>query len=106
MKPARTAGFVVLVGSLVSATGSSGTQGFTTSEEETDEMRRSTAELQRIHRDGRKTFPPVVEIVFDVEDGGALRRVRYEHLFGPRAARRYKPGRTVPPGSTGRRGRR
>jgi len=40
--------------------------------------------------------PPVVEILFDVEDGGALRRVRYEHLFGGRAAKRYKPGRTVP----------
>jgi len=85
-------------------------QGFATSKEETDEMRRSAAELQRIHRTGRKTSATVVEqretgrmlgaipaidIVFDVEDGGGVRRVRYEHLFDPRAAKRYRPGRTV-----------
>ena len=85
-------------------------QGFATSKEETDEIKRSAEELKRIHRTGRKTTATVVEqretgrrlgpiavieIVFDVHDGGMVRRVRYEHLFGPRAAKRYKPGRTV-----------
>jgi len=74
------------------------------------EMRRSAEELGRIHRTGRKTTAtvverretgrrigavPVIEITFDVEDGGAVRRVAHEHLFGPRAAKRYKPGRRV-----------
>jgi hypothetical protein len=26
---------------------------------------------------------------------GLVRLIRYEHLFDPRAAKRYKPGRTV-----------
>jgi hypothetical protein len=78
--------------------------------EETDEIKRSAEELKRIHRTGRKTTATVVgrretgrrlgpiaaiEITFDVDDGGTVRRVRHEHLFGPRAAKRYKPGRTV-----------
>jgi len=85
-------------------------QGFTTSKGETDEIKRSAEELKRIHRTGRKTTATVVEqretgrrlgpiaaieIVFDVEDAGTVRRVRYEHLFGPRAAKRYKPGKRV-----------
>ena len=85
-------------------------QGVTTSKEETDELKRSAEELERIHRTGRKTTATVVEqretgrrlgpiavieITFDVQDGGMVRRVRYEHLFGPRAAKRYKAGRTV-----------
>ena len=37
----------------------------------------------------------MIEILFDVSDGGMVRRVRHEHLFGPRAAKRYTPGRTV-----------
>jgi hypothetical protein len=85
-------------------------QGFSTTKEETDEIKRSAEELKRIHGTGRKTSAtvveqretgrklgaiPEIEIVFDVEDAGATRRVRYQHLFGPRAAKRYKPGRTV-----------
>jgi hypothetical protein len=85
-------------------------EGFTTSKEETDEIKRSAEELKRIHRTGRKTTATVVgqretgrrlgpiaaiEITFDVDDGGTVRRVRHEHLFGPRAAKRYTPGRTV-----------
>jgi hypothetical protein len=64
----------------------------------------------RIHETGRKTTATVVgqretgrrlgpiaaiEITFDVDDGGTVRRVSYEHVHGPRAAKRYKPGRTV-----------
>ena len=90
-------------------------QGFTTSKEETDEIKRSAEELKRIHRTGRKTTATVVgqretgrrlgpiaaiEIIFDVDDGGTVRRVTYEHLFGPRAAKRYKPGRPSRCGST------
>ena len=85
-------------------------QGFSTSKEETDEIKRTAEELKRIHATGRKTTATVVsqretgrrlgpiaaiEIVFDVEDGGTVRRVSYEHLFGPRAAKYYKPGRRV-----------
>ena len=85
-------------------------QGFTTSKAETEEIKRSAEELKRIHGTGRKTTATVVsqretgrrlgpiaaiEIVFDVEDGGTVRRVAYEHLHGPRAAKHYKPGRRV-----------
>ena len=66
-------------------------QGFTTSKAETDEIKRSAEELKRIHRTGRKTTATVVEqretgrrlgpiavieIAFDVHDGGMVRRVR------------------------------
>ena len=75
-------------------------QGFTTSKEETDEIKRSAEELQRIHRTGRKTTATVVgqretgrrlgpiaaiEITFDVDDGGTVRRVRLR--APPRTAR-------------------
>lgn len=85
-------------------------QGFSTTKEETDEIKRSADELKRIHETGRRTSAtvveqretgrklgaiPEIEIVFDVEDAGGTRRVRYQHLFGPRAAKRYKAGRTV-----------
>jgi hypothetical protein len=66
--------------------------------------------LNRIHETGRKTTAvvvsqhetgrrlgavPVIEIAFDVDDGGSARRGTYEHLFGPRAAKHYTPGRRV-----------
>ena len=85
-------------------------QGFTPLQGGDGRDRRSAEELKRIHRTGRKATATVVEqretgrrlgpiavieIVFDVEDGGAVRRVAYEHLFGPRAAKHYKPGRRV-----------
>ncbi len=38
---------------------------------------------------------PVVELVLDVDDGGSVRRVVYEHVWGPRHAKRYKPGRRI-----------
>lgn len=37
----------------------------------------------------------MIELLFDVDDGGLTRRVRHEHLFGPRAVKRCTPGRTV-----------
>ena len=64
-------------------------QGFTTSKEETDEIKRSAEEFKRIHRTGRKTTATVVgqrrpgrrlgpiaaiEITFDVDDGGTAAR--------------------------------
>jgi hypothetical protein len=74
------------------------------------ETKAAADRLKRIHETGRKTTATVVsrretgrrigavaviEIVFDVGEGEASRRVVYEHLFGPRAAKHYKPGRTV-----------
>lgn len=65
-------------------------------------------ELEEIHRTGRRLRATVVEqretgetvcgvavveVVFDVrEHSGAVRRVVYENLSGPRAVRRYAPG--------------
>lgn len=68
-------------------------------------------ELEEIHRTGRRLRATVVEqretgetvggvavveVVFDVrEHSGAVRRVVYENLSGPRAVRRYTPGAEV-----------
>jgi hypothetical protein len=76
--------------------------------DETARQQAWLAELEEIHRTGRKLRAtvvgqretgetvcgvPVVEVVFDVrEHGGAVRRVVYENLSGPRAVKRYAPG--------------
>ena len=85
-------------------------QGLTPDPEGVAEMKAAAERLKRIHATGRKTTAtvvsqretgrrigavPVIEITFDVDDGGTVRRVSYEHLFGPRGAKRYKPGRSV-----------
>lgn len=38
---------------------------------------------------------PVILIALDVEDAGGVRRVTYEHIWGPRHAKRYKPGKRI-----------
>jgi hypothetical protein len=85
-------------------------QGFTPDPDGVAEMKAAAERLKRIHGTGRKVRAtvvsqhesgrrigavPVIEITFDVDDGGTVRRVSYEHLFGPRGAKHYKPGRTV-----------
>ncbi len=70
---------------------------------ESAELMRRIAELERIHKVGRKTKAtvvtcvdtgrtfanvPVFEIVFDIEG----RRVEFEHVYGPRLIKKYKPG--------------
>jgi len=85
-------------------------QGLTPDSGGAAEMRAAAERLKQIHATGRKTTAtvvsqhetgrrigavPVIEITFDVDDGGSVRRVSYEHLFGPRAAKHYKPGRRV-----------
>ncbi|HYI17219.1 MAG TPA: hypothetical protein VD836_00850 [Solirubrobacteraceae bacterium] len=84
--------------------------GNTTTEAQDDDLRARSDELGRIHAEGRRTTAivvgrtdtgrrigpiPVIEITFDVDDGPAPRRVVHEHVFGARAAKHYKPGRTV-----------
>ena len=58
------------------------------------ERKAAQAEQEREAREAAEAVP-VIEITFDVDDGGTVRRVAYEHLFGPRAAEHYKPGRKV-----------
>ena len=85
-------------------------QGWTSDPEVAAELRAAADRLKHIHDTGRKTTATVVarretgrrigpvavvEIVFDLEDGGTSRRVVHEHLFGPRGAKHYKPGRKV-----------
>lgn len=38
---------------------------------------------------------PVILLTLDVDDGGSTRRMVYEHSWGPRAAKRYKPGMKI-----------
>ena len=64
---------------------------------------RRIEELGRIHEVGRKTKAtvvtcvdtgrtfanvPVFDIVFDIEG----RRIEFEHVYGPRLIKKYKPG--------------
>jgi hypothetical protein len=73
---------------------------------ESEELMRRIADLRRIHEVGRKakatvvacedtgrTFAnvPVFLVTFDVED----RRIVFEHMYGPRLIKRYKPGAKV-----------
>ena len=71
---------------------------------------RRSAEMKRIYESGRRAKAtvvsnqdsgrklmnvPVILITLDVEDAGAVRRVDLEHVWGPRHAKRYKPGKQV-----------
>jgi hypothetical protein len=73
---------------------------------EADEHKRCMDELARIQRDGRKTVGtvvaredtdrtlanvPLILLTFEIEG----RQVVFEHVFGPRHAKRYQPGKTV-----------
>jgi hypothetical protein len=66
--------------------------------------------LRRIHETGRKTKAtvlaredtdrtfgnvPVIMITFEFHDGAASRQVVFEHVYGPRTTKRYKPGAKV-----------
>jgi len=76
------------------------------SEDEAAEHKRRTEELTRVHQTGRKTTAtvvsredtdrklaniPVILLTFEIEG----RHVVFEHVYGPRHAKRYKPGKTV-----------
>jgi hypothetical protein len=73
-----------------------------------EEERRVREAVVSQHETGRRSGAvTVIEITFDVDDGGTVRRVSYEHLFGPRAAEHYKPvrpagGRALQAGAQGR----
>ena len=73
---------------------------------ESEELMRRIEELRRIHEVGRKTKAtvvtcvdtgrtfanvPVFEITFDLEG----RRILFEHVYGPRLIKKYKPGAKV-----------
>ncbi len=78
-----------------------------------DERARSDARLARETEIGRTGRPatatvvanadtdrklaniPVIELTLDVDDGGTIRRVVYEHVWGPRHAKRYKVGKQI-----------
>ena len=75
-------------------------------EGEGKELMRLIEEQTRIQQDGRKTRAkvvarsepgrtfanvPVVELTFEIEG----RQVRFEHIYGPRHAKRYQPGKEV-----------
>ncbi len=75
------------------------------------ELRRRTAVEARIGENGRECSATVVSvtdtgqllegvvpihhIVLDVQDEGATRQVVYEHVWGPRHAKRYKVGKQI-----------
>lgn len=69
----------------------------------TDELSRLTREgrparamiVSRTDTDRRLANVPVVEFVFDIDDGGTTRRVTFEHVWGSRHANRYKPGKEI-----------
>ena len=71
--------------------------------DESAELMRRIADLERIHKVGRKTKAtvvtcvdtgrtfanvPVFEITFEIEG----RRILFEHVYGPRLIKKYKPG--------------
>ncbi len=71
---------------------------------------RRSAEMKRIYERGRPAKAtvvsnedsgrklmnvPVILITLDVEDAGTVRRVALEHVWGPRHAKRYKPGKQI-----------
>ena len=75
------------------------------------ELKRRTAVEARIGESGRECSAtvvavtdtgrlvegvvPIFELVMDVDDGGTVRQVVYEHVWGPRHAKRYKVGKQV-----------
>jgi hypothetical protein len=52
---------------------------------ESEELMRRIEELRRISEVGRK-------ITFEFHDGTAQRQVVFEHVYGPRVSKKYKPG--------------
>jgi len=79
-------------------------------DEDQAEQARRIRESERLHASGRKVDAtvvcvtdsgrrianmPVLMMEFDLEDEGGVRRVRYEHIWGPRHAKRYKPGKRI-----------
>ena len=80
-----------------------------TGDEQAEYARRSE-EMKRIYESGRPCQAtvvanqdsgrklanvPVIVLTLDVEDAGTVRRVEYEHVWGPRHAKRYKPGKRI-----------
>lgn len=80
------------------------------SSDEQAEHKRRQEEMERVYRDGRPAKAtvvgnertgrvlnniPVFEITLEIHDGGPPRRLVYEHVWGPRHAKRYKPGKQV-----------
>lgn len=79
--------------------------------DEQAEFARRTEEMKRIYEIGRHADATVVSnedsgrklgnipmflITLDIDDGGGVRRrLVYEHVWGPRVAKRYKPGKRV-----------
>lgn len=78
--------------------------------DERAEHDRRTAEAKRIYDCGRPAEAtvvsnqdsgrtlmnvPVFVIALDVEDAGAVRRIDFEYVWGPRPAKRYKPGKRI-----------
>lgn len=79
-------------------------------EGELAEQRRRIDELVRIQRTGRKLAAkvvardetdrrlanvPLIVITFELQDADGVRRVVFEHVYGPRQANRYKVGKRV-----------
>ena len=77
---------------------------------ESTELNRRIRELGRIKETGRRATAtvvareettrtlssvPIVDLTFEIDDGGETRRVDFEHAFGPRHAKRYRVGRRV-----------
>jgi hypothetical protein len=74
---------------------------------ESEELMRRIEELRRISEVGRKTMAtvlaredtdrtfanvPVIMLTFEFHDGMAQRQVVFEHVYGPRVSKKYKPG--------------
>ncbi len=78
--------------------------------EERAEHDRRTAEMKRIYECGRPAQAtvvsnedsgrklmniPVIVITLEIEDAGRVRTVEFEYVWGPRPAKRYKPGKRI-----------
>jgi len=78
--------------------------------DEQAEYRRRREEMERVSREGRPATAtvvsneptgrtlaniPVIALILDISDGGPVRRLVYEHVWGPRHAKRFKPGKQV-----------
>jgi hypothetical protein len=79
-------------------------------EDEQAEWNRRREEMDRIYHSGRPATAtvvsredagrklaniPVILITLDVHDGPAPGPIAYEHVWGPRHAKRYKPGKRI-----------
>jgi hypothetical protein len=74
---------------------------------ESEELMRRIEALRKLSETGRKTKAvviaredtdrtfanvPVIMITFEFHDGTAKRQVAFEHVYGPRVSKKYKPG--------------